>query len=90
MATARLPDGRATRISRRCATSYLLRSNVTGGDPAKLWAFYSQLIEAEQAYKVLKGDLAIRPIYHQTDERIAAHIIVASLSPPWSTAYSSR
>ena len=37
-----------------------------GGDPAKLWAFYLQLVEVEQAFKELKGDLAIRPIYHQT------------------------
>ena len=60
--------------------SYLLRSNVTGGDPAQLWAFYLQLVEVEQAFKELKGDLAIRPIYHQTDERIEAHIFVAFLA----------
>jgi hypothetical protein len=45
-------------------------SNLTGGDPAQLWAFYLQLTEVEQAFNELKGDLAIRPIYHQTDERI--------------------
>ena len=48
-----------------------------GGDPAQLWAFYLQLTEVEQAFKELKGDLAIRPIYHQTDGRIEAHILVA-------------
>ncbi len=48
-----------------------------GGDPAQLWAFYLQLTEVEQAFKELKGDLAIRPIYHQTDARIEAHILVA-------------
>jgi hypothetical protein len=53
---------------------------VTGGDPAQLWAFYLQLVEVEQAFKELKGDLAIRPIYHQTDERIEAHIFVAFLA----------
>src|SRR5580704_2709122 len=54
------------REARRREGSYLLRSNVTGGDPAQLWAFYLQLVEVEQAFKELKGDLAIRPIYHQT------------------------
>ena len=62
------------REARRREGSYLLRSNVTGGDPAQLWAFYLQLVEVEQAFKELKGDLAIRPIYHQTDERIEAHV----------------
>jgi hypothetical protein len=68
------------REARRREGSYLLRSNVTGSDPAQLWAFYLQLVEVEQAFKELKGDLAIRPIYHQTDERIEAHIFVAFLA----------
>jgi transposase len=68
------------REARRREGSYLLRSNMTGGDPSQLWAFYLQLVEVEQAFKELKGDLAIRPIYHQTDERIEAHIFVAFLS----------
>jgi hypothetical protein len=68
------------REARRREGSYLLRSNVTGGDPAQLWAFYLQLTEVEQAFKELKNDLAIRPIYHQTDERIEAHILVAFLA----------
>src|SRR3954466_2301734 len=68
------------REARRREGSYLLRSNLTGGDPAKLWAFYLQLVEIEQAFKELKHDLAIRPIYHQTDERIEAHIFVAFLA----------
>src|ERR1700693_4212560 len=68
------------RAARRRDGSYLLRSNLTGGDPAQLWAFYLQLTEVEQAFKELKGDLAIRPIYHQTDERIEAHILVAFLA----------
>jgi len=53
---------------------------LTGGDPVQLWAFYLQLTEVEQAFKELTGDLAIRPIYHQTDERIEAHILVAFLA----------
>jgi hypothetical protein len=68
------------REARRREGSYLLRSNLTGGDPAQLWAFYLQLTEVEQAFKELKNDLAIRPIYHQTDERIEAHILVAFLA----------
>src|SRR5271169_1585793 len=68
------------REARRREGSYLLRSNVTGSDPAQLWTFYLLLVEVEQAFKELKGDLAIRPIYHQTDERIEAHIFVAFLA----------
>ena len=49
-------------------------------DPAQLWTFYVQLTEVEQAFKELKGDLAIRPIYHQTDARIEAHIFVSFIA----------
>lgn len=65
---------------RRREGCYLLRSNLTSGDPAELWNHYIQLTEIEQAFKELKGDLAIRPIYHQTDERIEAHIFVAFMA----------
>jgi transposase len=65
---------------RRREGSYLLRSNLTGEDPAALWQYYIQLTETEQAFKELKSDLAIRPIYHQTDERIEAHIFVAFIA----------
>ena len=68
------------REARRREGSYLLRSNLTDGDPAQLWAFYLQLTEVEQAFKELKDDLAIRPVYHQTDARIEAHILVAFLA----------
>jgi hypothetical protein len=50
------------RAARRREDSYLLRSNLTDSDPAKLWTFYLQLVGVEQAFKKLKGDLAIRPI----------------------------
>jgi hypothetical protein len=53
---------------------------MAGTDPGQLWAFYLQLVEVEQAFKELKGDLAIRPIYHQSDARIEAHIFVAFLA----------
>jgi hypothetical protein len=68
------------REARRREGSYLLRSNMAGTDPAQLWAFYVQLVEVEQAFKELKNDLAIRPIYHQTDARIEAHIFVAFIA----------
>ena len=65
------------RQARRREGRYLLRSNLTQSDPATLWEYYIQLTEIEQAFKELKSDLAIRPIYHQKDERIEAHIFVA-------------
>jgi transposase len=68
------------RKARRREGNYLLRSNLSGESPAKLWQFYIQLTEVEQAFKELKSDLAIRPIYHQKDERIEAHIFVAFVS----------
>jgi hypothetical protein len=59
---------------------YLLRSNMPHESPAKLWQLYIQLTEVEQAFKELKSDLAVRPIWHQKDERIEAHIFVAFLA----------
>jgi hypothetical protein len=57
-----------------------LRSNLIQSDPATLWEYYIQLTEIEQAFKELKSDLAIRPIYHQLDHRIEAHIFVAFIA----------
>lgn len=59
---------------------YLLRTNLTETNPAKVWEFYLQLVEVEAAFKNLKGDLSIRPIYHQREDRIEAHIFVAFLA----------
>ena len=59
---------------------YLLRTNLSGRDPAQLWQFYIQLVEVEAAFKNLKDDLQLRPIYHQRIERIEAHIFVAFLA----------
>jgi hypothetical protein len=47
---------------------------------AQLWQFYIQLVEVEVAFKNLKDDLQLRPIYHQLEERIEAHIFVAFLA----------
>ncbi|HYN23998.1 MAG TPA: IS1634 family transposase [Pyrinomonadaceae bacterium] len=59
---------------------YLLRSNLSGEDPAILWQRYIQLTEIEAVFRNLKSDLAIRPIHHQKDSRIEAHIFVAFLA----------
>jgi transposase len=59
---------------------YLLRTNMNDTDPVKLWGFYLQLTEVEQAFKELKNDLAIRPLYHQLDHRIEAHIFISFLA----------
>lgn len=56
---------------------YLLRSNLTTTDSALLWKQYLLLTEIEQAFKELKSDLSVRPIHHQKDKRIDAHIFVA-------------
>lgn len=68
------------RSTRRREGRYLLRSNLTDKDPATLWRHYILLTEVEQAFKELKNDLAIRPIYHQKDDRIEAHIFVAFIA----------
>ncbi len=65
---------------RRREGRYLLRTNLTESDPAKLWEYYLQLVAVEEAFKTLKGDLAIRPIYHQREDRIEAHIFIAFLA----------
>src|SRR3989338_814067 len=65
---------------RRREGRYLLRTNLTETDPAKLWQFYLQLVEVEAAFKILKGDLAIRPVFHQEEQRIEAHIFIAFLA----------
>jgi hypothetical protein len=68
------------RATRRREGRYLLRTNLGDADPAQLWRLYIQLTEIEQAFKELKSDLAIRPIYHQLDHRIEAHIFVAFIA----------
>ena len=65
---------------RRREGRYLLRTNLTENDPALLWQYYIQLVAVEQAFKNLKGDLAIRPIFHQDERRIEAHIFIAFLA----------
>ncbi len=59
---------------------YLLRSNITDWDADEIWRAYVQLTEAEAAFRIQKGDLAIRPIWHQKEERVHAHILVCFLA----------
>jgi hypothetical protein len=73
-------DRQRLRQVRRREGRYLLRTNLTAGEPTQLWTFYIQLTEVEQAFKEIKHDLAIRPIFHKTEERIEAHIFVAFLA----------
>ncbi len=68
------------RSVRRREGRYLLRTNLVGRDPAQMWQFYTQLVQVEEAFKTLKGDLAIRPIHHQKQDRIEAHIFVAFMA----------
>jgi transposase len=73
-------DREKLRRQRRREGRYLLRTNLTETDPAKLWSLYLQLVSVEEAFKNLKGDLAIRPIFHQSEKRIEAHILVSFLA----------
>jgi Transposase DDE domain len=73
-------DRSKLRLTRRREGRYLLRTNLTEHDPAKLWAYYLQLVAVEESFKTLKGDLAIRPIFHQDQPRIEAHIFIAFLA----------
>jgi transposase len=60
------------RKTRRREGRYLLRTNLTDNDPAQLWQYYTQLVAVEEAFRNLKGDLAIRPIFHHDEKRIEA------------------
>ena len=59
---------------------YLLRSNLTGEDPAVLWKHYVQLTQIESVFRSLKSELGIRPIHHQLEHRAEAHILIAFLA----------
>jgi transposase len=59
---------------------YLLRTNVSDWTDEELWKAYIQLTEAEAAFRIHKADLSIRPIWHQKEERVLAHILVCFLA----------
>ncbi|HET7298377.1 MAG TPA: IS1634 family transposase [Burkholderiales bacterium] len=65
---------------RRREGRYLLRTNLTETDPVALWNYYLQLVQVEEAFRTLKSDLAIRPIFHQDEQRIEAHVFIAFLA----------
>jgi transposase len=69
--------GEWARLSEGC---YVLRSNVTDWTPEELWRAYVQLTEAEAAFRIQKSDLQIRPVWHQRQDRVEAHILVCFLA----------
>jgi transposase len=77
--TYRLNRNKLRRVRRR-EGRYLLRTNLTESDPVKLWNYYLQLGQVEEAFRTLKSDLAIRPIFHQDEQRIEAHVFIAFLA----------
>jgi hypothetical protein len=77
--TYRLRKDKLRQVRRR-EGRYLLRSNLTETDPAVVWSYYLQLVQVEQAFRTLKSDLAVRPIFHQDPARIEAHIFVSFLA----------
>ena len=77
--TYQLDRGKLREVRRR-EGRYLLRTNLAGYDPDVLWRYYMQLVFVEEAFRTLKGDLGLRPIFHQKPERIEAHLFVAFLA----------
>lgn len=82
------PDGRLAyqldkhrlRRARSREGRYLLRTNLADQEPDTLWRYYMQLVFVEEAFRTLKGDLGLRPIFHQKIDRIEAHLFVAFLA----------
>jgi transposase len=70
-------DRRNWRESREGA--YLLRTNLNADTAEELWSKYMQLTEAEASFRSLKGELSIRPLFHQLEPRVKAHVLVAFL-----------
>ncbi|MBL9153519.1 MAG: IS1634 family transposase [Verrucomicrobiales bacterium] len=60
--------------------AYLLRTNCTEKDPAQLWRWYIHLTQAEECFKISKSDLNLRPVFHQREDRVEAHILVCFLT----------
>lgn len=73
-------DRQKLKNTRRHEGQYLLRSNLTGEDPAELWRNYMNLVRIEESFRTLKGDLGLRPIFHQRDERVEAHVLISFLA----------
>jgi transposase len=60
--------------------AYLLRSNITDWSDHQLWKAYIQLTQAEAAFRIHKDQLDVRPIWHQREDRVQAHILVCFLA----------
>lgn len=73
-------DKAKLRVVRRREGRYLLRTNLADREPDTLWRYYMQLVFVEEAFRTLKGDLGLRPIYHKKEGRIEAHLFVAFLA----------
>lgn len=73
-------DRKKLKATRRHEGQYLLRSNLKGEDPAELWRNYMNLVRIEESFRTLKGDLGLRPVFHQLDERIEAHVFISFLA----------
>jgi transposase len=73
-------DRDALRTVRSREGRYLLRTNLAADDPELIWRCYMQLCFVEEAFRTLKGDLGLRPIFHQRPDRIEAHLFVAFLA----------
>jgi len=63
--------------------AYLLRTNLTANGAADLWKKYMQLTEVEAAFRTLKSELAIRPLFHQLEKRVMAHVVAFLVMPCW-------
>jgi transposase len=72
-------DRRKLRIAWLQQGAYLLRTNLTQGEPETLWRYYLQLTEVESIFRTLKSELNVRPIWHRLQARIEAHILIAFL-----------
>jgi len=73
-------DRKKLRTVRSREGRYLLRTNLSADNPELLWRCYMQLVFVEEAFRTLKGDLGLRPIYHHKADRIEAHLFVAFLA----------
>ncbi|MES2706158.1 MAG: IS1634 family transposase [Verrucomicrobiota bacterium] len=78
------------RQARRREGRYLLRTNLSGTDPGEIWERYLQLVQVEEAFRNLKGDLGIRSIYHQLEKRIEAHVLISFLAFALHTTLRAR
>ena len=70
----------ATAWAEHAHGAYLLRTNCPEKDPAQIWRWYMHLSQAEDAFRISKSDLSLRPVYHQKTRRVEAHILVCFLT----------